>query len=136
MATAKKLEDLDIANMSYADALAAIEKLQGVANSKRRDALQQIINAAVLKLREAKIPLEDALEEFKTYLAPPKKTVAKELKAYVKGTIYKDPNSDATWTGGTKGRQPPWLIAALDGVPDKAKVYAKLAVNGDLVNNG
>jgi DNA-binding protein H-NS len=56
----------------------------------------------------------------------------KEAKAYEPGQQYKDPKSNAVWTGGTKGRMPPWLSAKFEdgmSVQEKAKIFQSIAVN-------
>ena len=49
-------------------------------------------------------------------------------KAPKPAKLYKDPNSDATWTG--KGKKPGWLVALLEG---KDKAEAKEAMSQYLV---
>ena len=137
-------------NMSFADIQKRIQEmdderaeLEVALQAKRGEELKVLADAYAKKLEAAGF----SIAEGKTALDPYDKSEAKrarspngsrasESKAYVKGTVYKDPNSSATWTGGTKGRQPPWLIAALEGESDKAEAYKKLAFGGDRVNNG
>lgn len=137
-------------NMSFAEIQKRIQEmdnerveLEMALQAKRGEELKVLADAYAKKLEAAGF----SIAEGKTALDPYDKSEAKrsrspngsrapEAKAYVKGTVYKDPNSDATWTGGTKGRQPPWLVAALEGASDKAEAYARLAVGGDRVNNG
>ncbi|MGJ7573269.1 hypothetical protein ACSFBX_22280 [Variovorax sp. RB2P76] len=143
MATAPK-------SMSFAEIQKRIREmdderaeLEFALQSKRGEELKVLADAYAKKLEAAGFTITEGVEALAPYdkaagkkKRAPRGSVSKEAKPYVKGTVYKDPKSAATWTGGTKGRQPPWLIAALEGASDKAKAYAKLATGGDLVNNG
>ena len=51
------------------------------------------------------------------------KTATSKVKDYIEGVTYKDPASDQTWTGGTKGPRPKWLHAQIDS----GKTFAQLA---------
>lgn len=141
MATRKSIEE------KILELQAKIEELKSQDSSKHLETAKGYADAFMRKLQADGISLKTGLKAYKDLMAvsgdggavqrPPGSRVDKEPKAYVKGTVYKDPNSSATWTGGTKGRQPPWLVAALEGAADKAKAFAKLAVTGgDRVNNG
>jgi hypothetical protein len=52
--------------------------------------------------------------ETKARKAGGSKDGGKELTGWVRDTIYADPaNQMVTWKGGSKGRKPDWLIAAI-----------------------
>ena len=137
-------------NMSFADIQKRIQEmdderaeLELALQAKRGEELKVLADAYAKKLEAAGFSIAEGNSALDPYdkseakrTRSPNGSRASEAKAYVKGTVYKDPNSSATWTGGTKGRQPPWLIAALEGAPDKIKAYEKLAAGGDHVNNG
>jgi len=139
MATAK--------NLSFADIQKRIKEvdderaeLEAALHAKRGEELKVLADAYAKKLQAAGFTILEGVEALAPYddskkKRAPRGSVTKEPKPYVKGTVYKDPSSNATWVGGTKGRMPPWLVSALEGSKDKAKTFALLA-GGDLVNNG
>lgn len=140
MATAKSLSFADIQKRikEMDDERAELEM---ALHEKRGEELKVLADAYAKKLEAAGFSVKEGVEALVPYDKSVRKRAPKgsrtvKDKGYVKGTVYKDPKSDATWTGGTRGRMPPWLAAALEGQAEPSKVFAKLAKGGDLVNNG
>jgi len=104
--------------------------------SKRAEEIKVLADAYAKKVVAGGFTIKEGLDALRPYdtsgvkQGHPSSNRAAEPKAYLKGTVYKDPASEATWVGGTKGRMPPWLRAVLDGATDKAKALEGLAVKG------
>ena len=152
MLSTRKVAHMAIAkNMSFAELQTRIKEmdderaeLEMALHAKRGEELKVLADAYAKKLQAAGFSIAEGVEALTPYdtdsakrKRAPRGLLGVASKGYVSGTVYKDPKSDATWKGGTKGRQPPWLVSALNGASDEAAAFANLAVKGgDMVNNG
>lgn len=102
------MSTIDTSKMSFAEMKAAqaeLEKSMAVAKkAAQKDALAQIVQVA----KDHELTAEDIAKAM-----TPKAKRSSAPKAEPK---FKDPNSDATWTG--KGRKPDWFKAAEDAGTD------------------
>jgi DNA-binding protein H-NS len=133
------MSKVDLSNLSFAELQAVIEDAQALVKDKRLADLQVLIDAWTKEAQEIGFSVSAVIDVFKTRLSEDrpdktraaKGTVVKAVRPYVKGAVYKNPNSAETWIGGSTGRQPPWLRELTPeslSLEDRTKKFASLAV--------
>jgi DNA-binding protein H-NS len=110
---------LDLTKMSYSELKKLADETERLLSSKRGEELKVLVNGWKMKADQNGLGVAEVIDELRKYLpkggaanGAPKST---SPKGYLKGVVYSNPNGAETWTGGTKGRQPPWIRAALEG---------------------
>ena len=133
--------ELNLEKLDYATLKRLLDDVGAQIAAKRDNELKTLVNGWAQKAALNGLTVAEVISEFETYL--PKKGAAtpraaagpasKGPKPYKMGVTYRNPNGSESWTGGTKGRQPPWLR---DLVPDtlsleeRVRKFAELAVQG------
>lgn len=128
----------DLSKLTFAELQELAAEAQSMAEAKRGEELKVLVDGWAKKAAANGFGPAEVIDEFKRYLPKagaskpraPRGSVVKEPKPYVKGVIYKNPAGSETWTGGSLGRQPPWLralVPATLSVEEKAKKFATLA---------
>ena len=120
------MASINLSKFSASELKALAEQAAEMANKlERRDGeLKSLVN----KLVEDAGALGFTVADIKAMLkdGPSKKaakTTTSKVKDYIEGVTYKDPASDQSWTGGTKGPRPKWLRLLIDS----GKTFAQLA---------
>ena len=120
------MASINLSKLSAAQLMALAEQAAEMADKLQRrdgelktlvDKLVQDADALGFTVSDIKAMLKDG----------PSKKAAKpttsKVKDYIEGVTYKDPASDQTWTGGTKGPRPKWLRTLIES----GKTFAQLA---------
>jgi DNA-binding protein H-NS len=85
---------------------AQYEELERKINEKQKSERKGVLDQIVKVMRDYSVPIEDVIEALGS------KVKRQGVKAKAK---YKDPNSDATWSG--RGKAPKWIVDATDRTP-------------------
>lgn len=128
----------DLSKLTFAELQELAAEAQSMAEAKRGEELKVLVDGWARKAQANQFSLTEVIDEFKKYLPKgpagkpraPRGSVVKEPKPYVKGVVYKNPAGSETWTGGSIGRQPPWLrtlVPVTLSLEEKTKKFAALA---------
>lgn len=128
----------DLSKLSFSELQELAAEARGLAEAKRGEELKVLVDGWAKKAQANQFSISEVIEEFKKYLPKesagktraPRGSVARVPKPYLKGAVYKNPNGPETWTGGSIGRQPPWLTALIPAelpLEEKTKKFAALA---------
>lgn len=128
----------DLSKLSFAELQELAAEARSMAEAKRGEELKVLVDGWAKKAQANKFSISEVIGEFEKYLPKgstgkpraSRGSVVKAPKPYLKGTVYKNPNGPETWTGGSTGRQPPWLTALIPAdlsLEEKTKKFAALA---------
>jgi DNA-binding protein H-NS len=133
--------DLNLEKLDYATLKRLLDDVGAQIAAKRDNELKTLVNGWAQKAQMNGLTIAEVISEFETYL--PRKSAGtpraatgsavKTEKAYKMGVTYRNPNGSESWTGGTKGRQPPWLRELVPdtlSLEEKLRKFADLAVQG------
>jgi DNA-binding protein H-NS len=132
--------EMNLEKLDYATLKRLLDDVSAQIAAKRDNELKTLVNGWAQKAMANGLAIAEVISELQTYL--PKKSGAARVaggaavkgeKAYKMGVTYRNPNGSETWTGGTKGRQPPWVREAVPETlshADKVTKYSEMAVQG------
>jgi DNA-binding protein H-NS len=131
--------ELNLEKLDYATLKRLLDDVSTQIAAKRDNELKTLVNGWAQKAALNGLTVAEVIAEFETYL--PKKggaapraaasPAAKGPKPYKVGVVYRNPNGSESWTGGTKGRQPPWLRELVPETlshEERVRKFADLAV--------
>lgn len=117
--TAENGKPVNLDGLDYQALQALADEVSAKIAAKRDNELKTLVNGWAQKAQLNGLTVAEVIAEFQHYL--PKKTPkpnrsagaadAGDVRAYLFGVTYYNPQGGDSWIGGTKGRQPQWLRA-------------------------